>query len=125
MRSGAAKIKRDNLYRIDQAQEIADVLTRRAMESVAAHMDTSRLDDDDIIVSVFNPTILPRNEVMELQIDLPRDDYARSWWLETPEGHRLDVFPLDKTQTHLAMITPECRARPVYAEAHQGGGCRP
>ena len=38
------------------------------------------------MIAVFNPTENVRSEVMELQIDVPREDYVRGWQIETLEG---------------------------------------
>lgn len=110
---GDPKIKRDSLYRAEQAQEIANVIARRGMEGLVAHIDTSKAQADDIFVSVYNPGPFARAEVMELQIDLPYNEHPRAWWMETLDGDRLDAWVLDKETINIGMIAPEGRPKPV------------
>ena len=114
---GWPKLKKDNLYRIDQAREIAEVLARQAFEGLVAHLDTSPMEANDLMLTVFNPSPTPRTEVVELQLDFPRSDHVGEWWLETIEGTRLESFPLGRpVGTHIPMVTPECRAKPIYVD---------
>lgn len=110
---GDPKIKRDSLYRIDQAQEITDVLSRRAIETLVSEIDTRKSEDGEIFVSVFNPTMNARSDVMELQIDLPEEEHASDWWLETMDGDRLDHWVTDQYSQNMGMIAPESRPKPV------------
>lgn len=113
---GSQKIKRDTRYRIEQVQEIAEVLARRAFEHVVSRIDTGSLADDDLMLTVFNPTAMSRTAVTELQIDFPEDDYVRDWWIETLEGERIESYPIEQTTTSVAMVTPEGRPKPVYVD---------
>lgn len=110
---GDPKIKRDSLSRLDQAQEIADGLARRAIENLVARIDTSRAAPDDILISVFNPTPSPRGGVLELVVDLPESEHVKEWWVETLDGERLEHWQIERRAVSVGMISPESRPKPV------------
>lgn len=113
---GVPKIKRDSIYRIDQAQEIADGIARRGVEGVIAKLDTSKATADDIFVTVFNPAVTDRGGVMELQLDTPNTEYARHIWLETLDRRRLESWVLDREIVSVGMVSPESRPKPMDAD---------
>ena len=113
---GDPKIKRDSLSRLDQAQEIADSLSRRAVESIVAKIDTSSAADDDIFLAVFNPSPVLRGGVLEVVVDIPLEEHARDWWLETLDGERLDHWQVERRQVSVGMVSPENRPKPVDAD---------
>ncbi len=113
---GDPKIKRDSLSRLDQAQEIADGLSRRAIENIVARIDTSEAAADDIFLAVFNPSPVARGGVLEVVVDIPLEEHARGWWLETLEGERLEHWQIERRQVSVGMVSPENRPKPVDAD---------
>ena len=110
---GDPKIKRDSLSRLDQAQEIADSLSRRAVENIIAKIDTSSAAADDIFLSVFNPSPAPRGGVMEVAVDFPVGEHVKDWRIETLDGRRLDHWQIERKFISVGMVSPENRPKPV------------
>jgi len=114
--SGDPKIKTDNLNRLEQVQEIADSVTRRAVEGIAGIIDMSGFEKGEILVAVFNTTPYERNEVVKLTIDLPEEELVQDYWLEDINGNRLEIYQLSKYKYNLAMIHRAYRPKSVYSE---------
>lgn len=113
---GDPKIKRDSISRIDQAQEIADGLTRRAIENLVARIDTSAAGSDDIFLAVFNPSPVARGGVLEVVVDIPLQEHVKDWWIETLDGRRLEHWQIERQPVSVGMISPENRPKPVDAD---------
>lgn len=114
--TGVPKIKRDTLYRLEQAQEMADSLARRAFETLALQIDTSTCRDDDVLVTIFNPTAREYRGVVNLQIDLPQAEFITEFHLETMEGQRLDLYENTRKKAQMAAINGENRPKAVACD---------
>ena len=113
--SGDPKIKTDNLNRLAQVQEIADSVTRRAVEGVCERIKLSG-DKDDISVVVFNTTPYERDDTIRLTLDIPKEELAEDYWLEYLDGNRVEQYQLDKKDFNLAMIHRKNRPKSVYCD---------
>ncbi len=114
--SGDPKIKTDNLNRLAQVQEIADSITKRAIEGIASLIDFSGFDKEDIALTVFNTTPYPRSEVIELTIDLPQEELTEDFWIEDLDGNRVESYKIGQEKFNLAMIHRRFRPQSVYSD---------
>ena len=114
--SGVAKIKRDELYRLAQAQEIAEGMSRRAFEAIVSKISNDKFEDDDILITVFNPTKYERNEVINLKVDLPRDEHVTGYTIEDLDGRELEIFEYDSNYLNMASINAVNRPKKVLCE---------
>lgn len=114
--SGDPKIKPDNLYRLAQVQEIADSITKRAVEGVVSLIDFNAFDKEDIALTVFNTTPYVRSDVMELTIDLPSEERAEDFWIEDLEGNRVESYKIGEEKFNLAMVHRKFRPKSVYSD---------
>ena len=114
--SGDPKIKTDNLNRIAQAQEIADSVTRRAVERICGLIDLSDAGDDGISVVVFNTTPYLRDETVKLTLDIPKEELAEDYHLEETDGTRVELYQLGKRDFNLAMVHRKNRPKSVYSD---------
>lgn len=114
--SGDPKIKTDTLNRLEQVQEIADSITRRSVEGLAALIDMSGFEKGDIIISIFNTTPYKRSEVIKLTIDLPAEELVEDYWLEELDGKRVESYQLARYSFNLAMIHRAYRPKSVYSD---------
>lgn len=116
--SGDPRIKPDNLNRIAQVQEIADSITKRAVEGIASRIDFSSFDSDDIALTVFNTTPYPRSDVMEITVDLPREEAVVDYWIEDLDGNRVECYKVGEENFTLAMIHRKYRPKSVYCDRY-------
>lgn len=115
--SGDPKIKTDNLNRIAQAQEIADSITRRAVEGLTSLVRTD--DNGGITVAVFNTTPYQRSEIMRMVVDLPAEELAEDVWLEEMDGERVETWRLSRYPFNLAMVHRKNRPKSVYSDRYE------
>lgn len=89
--SGVDQLERDLINRLDQVIGIAETLTQFGMGELVKRIDHSGLGETDIPLVVFNPTALPRSEVVSITVDLPNDfDYSGLEILDAVSRQRVD-----------------------------------
>ncbi|MBC7961145.1 MAG: hypothetical protein H7X94_14895, partial [Vallitaleaceae bacterium] len=114
--SGDPKIKTDNLNRLEQVQEIADSITRRAVDGLAGLIDMSESEKGDMVIAVFNTTPYLRSDMMKITIDLPSEELVKDYWLEDLNGERVEFYQLARYNFNLAMIHRAYRPKSVYSD---------
>ncbi len=72
--TGLDQIEADVHHRLDQCESIAKGIKRRAIQAIQMQIDNADLNDDAIVLTIFNPTPYPRDEVLTAVIDLPEID---------------------------------------------------
>jgi len=55
------------------AMDLAECLTRDALNGLTAEVDLSGLDSRELGVTVFNPSVFPRREAVTVTVDIPHD----------------------------------------------------
>ena len=113
--SGDPKIKTDNLNRLAQVQEIANSVTRRAVEGICERIRLSG-DKEDISVVVFNTTPYERDDTIRLTLDIPQEERVEDYWLEYLDGRRVECYQLGKKEFNLAMVHRKNRPKSVYCD---------
>ncbi|HPB29837.1 MAG TPA: glycoside hydrolase family 38 C-terminal domain-containing protein [Candidatus Sumerlaeota bacterium] len=83
---GVDQIERDSHYRLDQVERLCDVVTDEALGALVARVNTTRLKEDEIAITLFNPSPYPRAEVVEALIDTPHNLNMPDFTIETPDG---------------------------------------
>jgi len=111
---GVPKIVPDTLHRLAQVQEISEGVANRAMGGLIRQIDTSSADDNDIFITVFNPTCSARSEVTKLMVELPRGEKIKDWWLEDMDGNRINIYSHTEKELNLASINHENRPKAIY-----------
>ena len=114
--SGVPKMKSDNLNSLAQAQEIAEGVARRAFEGLVSSIDTNKFDDNDILITVFNPAKHERNEIVNLKIDLPQEEFVAEYCVQDLDGHELEMYEYDSENINIASINAENRPKNVPCE---------
>lgn len=113
--SGDPKIKTDNLNCLAQVQEIANSVTRRAVEGICERIRLSG-DKEDISVVVFNTTPYERDDTIRLTLDIPQEERVEDYWLEYLDGRRVECYQLGKKEFNLAMVHRKNRPKSVYCD---------
>jgi mannosylglycerate hydrolase len=114
--AGSEKIVPDTLFRIAQIQEIAETLSRKALERMVTRIDTSALDDDDLFFTVFNPSPFERSERIRLVLEFPRQEHVRSFSIQDLTGSGECPFHvIDQYEKNLSSVNAENRPKAVYS----------
>jgi len=114
--SGVPKLKPDNLYTLAQAQELADSVTRRAVENISREINMDGLENDEILLTVFNPTPYVRSEVIGVKLDLPAEELFKDMWIEEANGDKVEMYRHSKERFHLSCVDRPNRPKTVYSE---------
>jgi mannosylglycerate hydrolase len=113
---GEPKLKPDSLHRAAQALEIAQSVSTRAIHKLVADIDTSSAGDDDIMITVFNPTAHSRSEVMDLYVDLPREERVHEYWLEELDGTKVEHYQNARYNKNIGSVNAENRPKSVFCD---------
>jgi len=95
--TGVDQIERDVTYRLDQVINISRGLTRRALQNIQLKVDNSDLPEDEVAVTVYNPSPFERTEVVTAYLDLPKEcgyEYFSILDGETAEKVESQVFSI-------------------------------
>ncbi len=71
--TGVDKLETDTLYRLDQTRAISDVVFDDALAALQLRIDNSAVKEDEIVLTVFNPSPRPRTEVLDVFLDISLD----------------------------------------------------
>lgn len=112
--SGDPKIKEDNLWRIRQAQALADSILRRTGEDLCRRIAFAA--DEGIRVVLWNTTPYDRSEMVQLTLDLPAEERVESFEIRDESGNAVDFYPLEENQFNLASIHHTNRPKSVYSD---------
>lgn len=112
--SGDPKIKGDDLWRIAQAQALANSLLRRTGEALCRKIRFA--DDGSINVVIWNTTPYTRSEIVELTLDLPQEERVESFAICDEQGQPIDFYPLGEEKFDLASIHRTNRPKSVYCD---------
>jgi mannosylglycerate hydrolase len=114
--AGDPKIKTDTLNRLAQVVELAEGLTRRAVEGLSAMIDTAPDSGNDLTAVIFNTTPYTRAETIRLTLDLPAEELVEEYWVEDMAGNRLPCYQTSRQNFNLGMVHPQNRPKTVYCD---------
>ena len=66
------QVHEDMKFRFSQCLQIAERLTSESLKNITASIDT-QIDEDNLRVTVFNPQPYARDEIVELELEIPKD----------------------------------------------------
>lgn len=90
--SGVDVIELDALYRLRQVREIAKSLVKRSIAYIQSHLKLEG-DEDDVFLTIYNPSSFDRREVLDCVLDLPLDKNIDGIVLENIHtGEKVPVF---------------------------------
>lgn len=69
--TGLDQIEKDVRHRLDQSRNISNGIINRSLQALQLRIDNSDLEENDIALTVYNPTPFVRTEVKTVVIDLP------------------------------------------------------
>ncbi len=100
------QIHKDMMARFDQAQIVADTLSRNAIGELVARIDTSSSAPEDVLVTLFNPLPSERNDVVPVYVDFPRDKEYRAFDVFDDQGERVPAQIISREESYLIATEP-------------------
>lgn len=70
---GIDRVEEDAMYRLRDTMSIARLVSSEALMSVQGGIDTSTLGARAVVLTVFNPSLYSRTEVVKAFVDVPRE----------------------------------------------------
>lgn len=121
--SGVDAIEEDVLSRARQTEHIAEAVTDDALAALHRRIRVPG-DDEDVVLSVFNPLPRARSEVVECVVDLPWTGGHEEFTLEDPEsGARIPVQCNGRLSKHVIVNHPD--DAPMMMKAERFHACFP
>ncbi len=79
------KTANDTENRLNQVIDISRSLGIRAMQDIIRQINTSKFNDKDVLLVVFNPMPYPRREILEAWINYPYEE-THDYFIADPDG---------------------------------------
>lgn len=108
----------DVMYRLSQAEELADTVYHRAQQEILRRIDLSAYAKDDILFVVFNPTAKPRKEIIKAYIDTPREKNIWDFKVADSEGDLMEIQELERSEAVSPVVHLHSRPFPYYTDRH-------
>ena len=87
---GIDKLERDGLYRLEQVSALADIVLDDALAAFQLHINNANVKDDEIVLTVFNPSPRPRTEILDAYVDIPHDLSMTEFEIFDSAGKKVD-----------------------------------
>lgn len=116
---GQDKSADDTSYRLQQAKEIAETLCLESAGKLAAMIDSSRYERKSQLVLLVNPRPYPAREIVQLQLDTPREQCVEAFALRDSEGQVLDVQQIARNEAKVPVNDFDARPWPFYIDRHK------
>ncbi|NQT83952.1 hypothetical protein HQ563_13075, partial [bacterium] len=100
------RVHEDMEHRFKQAKYIADELTQRAFWQIVPEINSSRFEDSDIVLNVFNSLPFGRSEVIAIDLDIPEKFGAKDFVLRDLEGKVLSHQHVSREKVCPEMLNP-------------------
>lgn len=113
------KTVNDVMYRLDQAGEIADVVTQESVKHILKNIDGGAFGKSDALLLVVNPLPFPRREIVEAYVDLPREEDIWSFDILDADGNSMNVQQLARDERVIPVVSLTSRPEPFYVDRHR------
>jgi len=85
----------DAMHRYKQAEDLSRQVIKRSMARIVKNINLGELADDSVFLTVFNLSPHKRSGVAKIVLDMPHDMQAESISLIDPDGHPVDIQPIN------------------------------
>lgn len=100
------RVHKDMLQRFSTTSEIADELTADNLRKLNSLIDKSGFCEDDILISIYNPSRACSNQVIETDIPFLVRDNVRDFAISGPSGEEIEYELVDQANTSMMNIDP-------------------
>lgn len=106
----------DVMFRLNQANEIAEVLYDEAAHAIIGQIDYSEVGD--MSLTVFNPLFHESSGVLEVCVDFPSDQNVWSFDIIDMKGNKLAVAHKSREEYNCPVHDMNGRPWPIYTDRH-------
>ncbi|MBO4734094.1 MAG: alpha-mannosidase, partial [Clostridia bacterium] len=108
----------DNMFRINQAIEIADITTDRAISELIGKVDLSAYSDEDVLLFAYNPLPFPVSQILKVAVDMPKDKEAWDFTVTDEKGSECAVQWIAKDSRIRILHDLNSRPWPLHVDTH-------
>ena len=112
------KTAEDNMTRINQAIEIADIAFDRSMSKLIENIDLSNYSNEDVLLIAYNPLPFPVNQVLKVAVDYPKDKEAWDFIITDETGKECTVQWIAKDSRIRILHDLNSRPWPLHVDTH-------
>ena len=112
------KTARDVMFRIEQATELADNAFERGISKLISKADLGGYTDDDVLLFACNPLPFPVSEVLEVAVDIPKEEDAWDFTVTDEEGRECAVQWISKESGIRILHDLNSRPWPLHVDTH-------
>lgn len=99
--TGVDQIEKDVLNRLEQVQCISHGIMRNSLQNIQLRIDNSDLNDDQVLLTVWNPSPMPRSEIVTAFVDLPISTGLENFSLqEATTGKLVKYWEISREKFH-------------------------
>lgn len=108
----------DNLYRLNQALEIAEAVYDDSIARLLQRLDLSQFDSEAQLLLIHNPQPRPIREIIRVSVDTPQE--ANVWQIGAADtdGSALEVQPVSRDEHKQPVHDIEARPWPFNVDRH-------
>ncbi|MBA4368570.1 MAG: hypothetical protein C0403_13140 [Desulfobacterium sp.] len=100
--------------RLIQAKIISENTVSEALEAIAANINTSEFDNNELFLTIYNPCSFKRSDVVEAYLDIPRNWPAEELIVKDSNGIEMNICELERIETRAGIYHPRSRNMPFY-----------
>lgn len=97
-------VHNDMEYYFRQSEEISDVITNNALFKIANNISCKGLNEDDVLLVVYNPLPFERSEIVQASVDIPENDLIFTPTLKDPDGNMIQLQVDAGPEDHQVLI---------------------
>ncbi|MEM9446239.1 MAG: glycoside hydrolase family 38 C-terminal domain-containing protein [Verrucomicrobiota bacterium] len=112
------KTVNDNLYRLNQALELSEVIYEKSIEQLLRRLDLSKFAEDDVLLLLHNSQPRPIREVMKIGIDTPSEKNVWDIAAEDTDGQPLAIQFIAREERKAPVNDFEARPWPFFSDRH-------
>jgi mannosylglycerate hydrolase len=80
------QVHKDMLYRFDQCDEICDEISRRVLMSIVKRIDGSQLNEDESLLTIFNPLAHNKTGLVRVSLDFDKEKNVSNLKISDEKG---------------------------------------
>jgi mannosylglycerate hydrolase len=109
----------DTIYNLNQALEIAYTLTNDALGFIVRNTDTSAYSEDDVLITVFNPSTFNRSEVIKVFIDIPQEMSIWDFDIVDENNTIFEMQHISRKEVNVPVHELDSRPWPFYVDRQE------
>lgn len=93
---GIDRLEQDAMYRLRDVMSVATLVSSESLMAVQGRINTAGLERKQVLLTVFNPSLNARTEVVKAYVDVPRELKISKFALLDPAGNPV-AFTIERT----------------------------